>query len=129
MLHMSMFKKIVIKHDVGMGEAYMDGDYLVDDLGVSDLGVVWGGLVGWPQEACVQCVLTCQSRPIRLNVLTCRSHPFRLIVLTCRSHPIWLNVCLLWLIGCTSGDTLKLVTPTWHFPDPKQADKLSGDLQ
>jgi hypothetical protein len=36
-LSMSLFKKIVVKHDVGMGEAYMDGDYLVDDLGVSGL--------------------------------------------------------------------------------------------
>lgn len=34
-LSMSMFKTIVFKHDVGMGEAYMDGDYVVDDLGVS----------------------------------------------------------------------------------------------
>ncbi len=39
-LRMDMFKKIVIKHDVGMGEAFMDGDYLVDDIGVGDL-VIW----------------------------------------------------------------------------------------
>ncbi|GBF87498.1 cyclopropane fatty acid synthase [Raphidocelis subcapitata] len=32
-LSMAAFKKIVFKHDVGMGEAYMDGDYVVDDLG------------------------------------------------------------------------------------------------
>lgn len=33
-LNMALFKKIVVKHDVGMGEAYMDGDYLCDNLGV-----------------------------------------------------------------------------------------------
>ena len=31
-LRMDMFKKIVVKHDVGMGEAYMDGDYLADNM-------------------------------------------------------------------------------------------------
>lgn len=30
---MSMFRKIVIRHDTGMGEAYMDGDYECDDIG------------------------------------------------------------------------------------------------
>jgi hypothetical protein len=30
---MDMFRKIVTRHDVGMGEAYMTGDYLVDDVG------------------------------------------------------------------------------------------------
>lgn len=33
-LSMDMFRKIVVKHDVGMGEAYMDGDFVADDLGV-----------------------------------------------------------------------------------------------
>ena len=28
----AMFTKILSKHDGGMGEAYMDGDYKVDDL-------------------------------------------------------------------------------------------------
>ncbi|KAI8475498.1 MAG: cyclopropane fatty acid synthase [Monoraphidium minutum] len=32
-LRMALFKKIVVKHDVGMGEAYMDGDYIADNLG------------------------------------------------------------------------------------------------
>jgi hypothetical protein len=42
-LSMAMFKKIVVKHDVGMGEAYMDGDYVADDLGVrvDVLGCLW----------------------------------------------------------------------------------------
>eukprot|EP00775_Hariotina_reticulata_P004736 gene4736-4986_t len=31
-LRMGMFSKIVQRTDVGLGEAYMDGDYLVDDL-------------------------------------------------------------------------------------------------
>lgn len=42
-LRMDMFKKIVIKHDVGMGEAYMDGDYLCDNLGVRPLWAPGGG--------------------------------------------------------------------------------------
>jgi hypothetical protein len=46
-LRMGMFKKIVVKHDVGMGEAYMDGDYVVDNLGVG--GLVLG--VGCGMEA------------------------------------------------------------------------------
>lgn len=32
-LRMDMFRKVVQRTDVGLGEAYMDGDYLVDDLG------------------------------------------------------------------------------------------------
>lgn len=31
-LDMDMFRKIVTRHDVGMGEAYMAKDFLVDDL-------------------------------------------------------------------------------------------------
>eukprot|EP00879_Flechtneria_rotunda_P028753 GHRR01030971.1.p1 GENE.GHRR01030971.1~~GHRR01030971.1.p1 ORF type:complete len:508 (+),score=175.15 GHRR01030971.1:123-1646(+) len=31
-LRMNLFKKIVQRTDVGLGEAYMDGDFLVDDL-------------------------------------------------------------------------------------------------
>lgn len=38
-LNMDMFRKIVTRHDVGMGEAYMAKDFLVDDLG-SFLAVV-----------------------------------------------------------------------------------------
>jgi hypothetical protein len=48
-LSMAMFKKIVVKHDVGMGEAYMDGDYAVDNLGVGrPLGVGEGP--GWARS-------------------------------------------------------------------------------
>jgi cyclopropane-fatty-acyl-phospholipid synthase len=30
---MDLFRKLVLCHDTGLGEAYMDGDYEVDDLG------------------------------------------------------------------------------------------------
>ncbi|EIE24233.1 cyclopropane fatty acid synthase [Coccomyxa subellipsoidea C-169] len=32
-LRMAFFRKVITRHDTGLGEAYMDGDFLVDDLG------------------------------------------------------------------------------------------------
>jgi hypothetical protein len=29
---MAFFSKIVMRHDTGIGESYMDGDYEVDDI-------------------------------------------------------------------------------------------------
>ncbi|GMH42872.1 hypothetical protein BSKO_10791 [Bryopsis sp. KO-2023] len=33
LLNMNLFKKCILRHDTGLGEAYMDGDFEVDNLG------------------------------------------------------------------------------------------------
>ncbi|PSC74866.1 cyclopropane-fatty-acyl-phospholipid synthase [Micractinium conductrix] len=33
LFNVSFFRKVITRHDTGMGESYMDGDYEVDDLG------------------------------------------------------------------------------------------------
>ncbi|KXZ44875.1 hypothetical protein GPECTOR_61g828 [Gonium pectorale] len=46
---MDFFRKIVLRHDVGMGEAYMDGDFEVDSLG-GFMGVVTANAVRAEEE-------------------------------------------------------------------------------